>query len=110
MDLEELVKGTAEEILAQIKNDMGDAWEEIGARYRAGLERAAKRAAKLMHRQLAGEDVSKEWLQVEAQIGNWTFAAALLAKRRFWESIQVVARRVGQTIGTVAKGALTGLV
>ena len=101
----DLAKEVGGQILDRMKVQMGDAWKELSAEAVQGLERATYRMGFCKLLAAAGRDVTADIADVEAQMANWTWTGASIAKRNFWLAVLHVAGLVAQAAGTVV-GAL----
>jgi len=99
----------AREILDGMRSNLAEKWDEIDAETKEGIRKTARFTAKMMARELAGEDVSREMLHLDAQLKNWKFLSVSIAQRAFWESVQKAAEVVGSVFVSVAKKAILGL-
>lgn len=109
MTIEDLAKGTAQQIVESLKNDAKEMWQQIPDQAKEGLQTTALRAAKLMHRRMSGENVDEEWLQVQAQTLNWQFVGAAMASQAFWQSVDRIVGVVSTGLGVMAKAAINGI-
>lgn len=103
------VELVAREIIDGMRSDLSEKWDEIDEEYKEGMRKTAKFTAKMMARELAGEDVSREMIHLDAQLKNWQFMHASMAQRAFWDSVQKAAEIVGSVFVSVAKKAILGL-
>lgn len=98
-----------DQILGNIKDDLGKDWKNVSEVNKEGLQKTAKFAAKMMAREAAGEDVSRELIHLEAQVKNWKFVGSAAAKKAFWKTLLNIAEKVGSVLVNVAKRSLLGL-
>lgn len=99
----------AREIIDGLRTDLAEKWDDIDEEYKEGMRKTAKFTAKMMARELAGEDVTREMIHLDAQLKNWKFMHASIAQRAFWDGVLKAAEIVGSVFVNVAKKALLGL-
>jgi hypothetical protein len=109
-DFETLAKGVGGQIIDRMKTQMGTAWGELKAEAVAGLEAAAVTMGRCKLLAAAGKDVAQDIADVEAQMANWTWTGASIAKRNFWLAVlhvtSLIAQGVGTVVGALASAAL----
>lgn len=101
LTVEDLAKSVGGQIIDRLKVQMGDGWKELSAEAVGGLERAAFRAGYCKILAASGRDVVGDLADVEAQMANWQWTGASIAKRQFWLAVLHVLGVGAQVIGTV---------
>lgn len=111
---DEIAKQMADEIVADTKKELSDAWNLLITSQQNTLMTAATRVSELTLRSLAGEDVQDQLTVVKATVKNIAVAGQILtataAIKAFWNAVEKVGAVLAQFLTTVAKSAIgTGL-
>lgn len=85
------IEAFGDRILGALAVEMGDAWKSVSEVEKELAKMAARDAAALAFRALAGDDVRSERVHVEAQLANVAAIAAIHAERRIWAAVSRVA-------------------
>lgn len=102
----------ADDLMATLKADLGQEWEQVKAEYQAKLRASALLWAKLEWRAATGQIVltDVERAQMAAHIQLWTGAGLARVRKGFWQSAHKVSSTLGAAAGTFILGVLSGLV
>jgi hypothetical protein len=107
--LEDLAKNLGSKVIEQVKNDFGDAWDDVKGDVKDILSDVAKDAGRLAVKRMQGDDTSEEEKHIHAQLLNLKVAGEIIAARTFWESFDKVMGIIGTSLGTIAGAALKSL-
>ena len=100
---------TRDDILNNIKEELGGDWKDLSDAKREGVEKTAMFMAKILARDEAGEDVGRQLIHVKAQLANWKFVGSSMAQRAFWSTVVMIAEKTGLVLIGFAKKALLGI-
>lgn len=113
LSVEDLAKESGKAIFERFKVVGGDAIKELSAEALGGIERASFRVGYCKLLAAAGRDVTADLADVEAQMANWQWTGASIAKRNFWLAVMHVlavgSQAVGVVLGSLASAALARL-
>jgi len=97
-----------EQIVNQLKSDLGDLWDQLNNEDRNQLEYCARRMGELSVRKFAGEDVDEDIRFVKASISNLTCSQRIVVEQKFWTTFHKVVGLAGTFLGKLAKTFIPG--
>ena len=90
-DLGDFASNLGEDALNEVKESLGDAWDEVTEAERDSIKRVAKRYFELKLEEKLGKDVSRQLQVVKASTVNWRVVGAISLEKAFWRGVQKVA-------------------
>jgi len=110
MSLEGAIETHALIILDDIKDTLGDKWNEIPSKHRAAAERSARRIVELEWQKRTGSiDVDSDLEFVKTTVAGFKLAGEIALYNAFWEGVNKGLEALGSFLVGAGKSLLPGL-
>ena len=110
MSPEEVIKDHAKLAFDEIKEALGDKWDNLSDDYKDSAKRAAERLVKLeWKKRVQGEDVDEDIKFVKTTVDEFKMAGEIMLYDAFWKGVDRALQALGSFLVGAGKSLVPGL-